>query len=31
MVIYGATGAVLALYGVKKIREAGVVPERTIY
>jgi VIT1/CCC1 family predicted Fe2+/Mn2+ transporter len=30
MVIYGATGAVLALYGVKKIREAGVVPERTI-
>lgn len=29
-VIYSATGAVLALYGVKKIRQAGVVPERTI-
>jgi uncharacterized membrane protein YqjE len=30
MVIYGAVGSVLTLYGVKKIREAGVVPVRTI-
>ncbi len=29
-VLYGATGAALALYGVRKIKEAGLVPERTM-
>ncbi len=29
-VIYGASGAVLSLYGWRKVREAGVVPEKTI-
>lgn len=29
-VLYGATGAALALYGVRKIKDAGVVPERTM-
>lgn len=29
-VIYGATGAVLALYGWRKIKDAGFVPERTM-
>ena len=29
-VLYGASGAVLALYGWRKIKEAGFVPERTI-
>lgn len=30
MVIYGAAGAALALYGVRKIKDAGIMPERTI-
>ncbi len=29
-VLYGATGAALALYGVRKIKDAGIVPERTM-
>lgn len=29
-VIYGAAGSVIALYGVRKVKDAGVVPERTI-
>jgi putative superfamily III holin-X len=29
-VIYGATGAALGIYGWGKIRDTGVVPERTI-
>lgn len=28
--LYGAAGAALALYGVRKIKEAGIVPERTL-
>ncbi len=28
--LYGATGSALALYGIRKIKEAGIVPERTI-
>lgn len=30
MAIYGATGAALALYGWRRIKESGIVPERTI-
>ncbi len=30
MVIYGAAGAALAMYGIRKIKDAGVMPERTI-
>ena len=30
MAIYGATGAALALYGWRKIKESGLKPERTI-
>jgi uncharacterized membrane protein YqjE len=29
-VLYGASGAILALYGWRKIKDAGFVPERTI-
>lgn len=29
-VIYGASGATFALYGWRKIKDSGIVPERTI-